>query len=482
LSRPLQDRLAQLRRGASEGVGPPASEDQTPAPGVRSAVARPRDQASSAAGELERLERALTGEIGEGLSLKERLERLVSVAARGRPRAAEPVPSRRPVPIEELIQGQRVTNQRGEFFLVEGDVHLDFRHGQVSLSRFQTVSPESPFILTGDREFESFDISRAVFLDTETTGLAGGTGTAAFLVGVGFVDGDRFCLRQYFMRDYHEEAALLRGLAEDLRGFRHLVTFNGRIFDIPLLEARYRLNRDRFPLGEALHLDLLPPARRLWKERLESCRLQTLENALLGVVREGDVPGEDIPGIYFNYVRTRDGRALARVLDHNRIDILSLAALAALACQWVEDDFADDPRDAYSLARVFERVALHDRCEELYRRVLESSPSAVRNASLLRLADRARRGGDLVRALAWWQEAADQGEWLGLRNLAVHHEHRSRDLGLALRLVEQGLAGGEPSPPNGKATADFRRRRERLKRKLGDEWAERRPGPRQPTG
>lgn len=422
--------------------------------------------------ELTSLERSLTGASGHGLPLKERLERLVSVAARGRAGTAERPASRRPVPIEELIQGERVENERGEFFLVEADLHLDFRHGGVSLSRFQAVAPESPFILTGDSEFYSFDLAQAVFLDTETTGLAGGTGTAAFLVGVGYVKDDRFRLRQYFMRDYHEEAALLRGLAEDIRGFRHLVTFNGRIFDIPLLEARYRLNRDRFPLAEALHLDLLPPARRLWKERLESCRLQSLEAALLGVMRQGDVPGEDIPEIYFDYVRTRDGRALARVLDHNRIDVLSLAALSALACQWVEDGLADDPRDAYSLARVFERVALHDRSDAQYRRVLASAASPVRNASLLRMAERARRSGELGQAVEWWREAAEHGDWLGLRNLAIHHEHRSRDLEAALGLVEQALSGGEPRPPNWKAAADLRRRRERLKRKLGKRPAE----------
>ncbi len=456
MSRSLQDRLAGLRREATPEARPTA---RTTPP--------PQGAASSPLEELEQLERSLTGASGDGLSLRARLERLVSVAARGGagPRA-RPV-SRRPVPIEELIQGERVENERGEFFLVEADVHLDHRHGEVSLSRFQALTPESPFILTGDSEFHSFDLSRAVFLDTETTGLAGGTGTAAFLVGIGYVQDDRFCLRQYFMRDYHEEAALLRGLAQDLRGFRHLVTFNGRIFDIPLLEARYRLNRDRFPLGDALHLDLLPPARRLWKQRLESCRLQALESALLGVMRQGDVPGEDIPEIYFDYVRTRDGRALARVLDHNRIDVLSLAALSALACQWVEDGSAEDPRDAYSLARVFERASLHDRSEVQYRRVLASAPSEVRNASLLRLADRARRQGDSPSAVALWREAAEQGEWLGLRNLVIHHEHRSRDLQAALHLVEQALAGREPCPPNGRATADLHRRRKRLTRKLG---------------
>jgi hypothetical protein len=162
-------------------------------------------------------------------------------------------------------------------------------------------------------------------------------------VGVGWVEGERFRFRQYFMRDYHEEPALLRGLAEDLAGCERIVTFNGGLFDVPLLETRYRLNRERFPLGQALHFDLLHPARRLWKARLESCRLQSLERALLGVTRRGDVPGEEIPRIYFDFVRRRDGRAMARVLEHNRLDVLSLAALAALACQWVEGGHAEDP-------------------------------------------------------------------------------------------------------------------------------------------
>src|SRR6185295_326430 len=148
--------------------------------------------------------------------------------------------------------------------------------------RLRALETDAAAVLSGEAELAGFDLSRAAFLDTETTGLAGGTGTAAFLIGLGFVEDERFVVRQYFMRDYHEEAALLRGLAEDLARFRHLVTFNGRTFDIPLLESRYAMNRERFPLGKARHFDLLFPARRLWKARLESCRLQVLEAALLG--------------------------------------------------------------------------------------------------------------------------------------------------------------------------------------------------------
>jgi uncharacterized protein YprB with RNaseH-like and TPR domain len=413
---------------------------------------------------LARLEARLVGESDEALSLKQRLERLVAAAAR-RPRGGLIAAGR---PLEELLHGRRVENARGEFFLVEDDVHLETLHGTVPLTRLRALDTGAVSILTGQPALGAFDLRRAVFLDTETTGLAGGTGTAAFLVGVGWVEGERFRFRQYFMRDYHEEAALLRGLADDLAGCERIVTFNGALFDVPLLETRYRLNRERFPLAQALHFDLLHPARRLWKARLESCRLQSLERALLGVTRRGDVGGEEIPRIYFDFVRRRDGRAMARVLEHNRLDVLSLAALAGLACQWVEGGQAEDPRDVYCLARVLERASLYDRSEEQYRRLLTQAPGPVRTASLLRLAARAKKSGAIQAAVAYWEEAAQSGDWLALRELALHHEHRSRDLPAALSAVEDGLGrlDGEHGPGTRRAVEDFHRRRQRLLAKL----------------
>ena len=137
-------------------------------------------------------------------------------AVKERERRREPAP----VPLEELVEGMRVENERGEFFLVETAVHLEVRHGDVPLSRVHAIDPSTVGVLTAEPELEGFDLRRAVFLDTETTGLAGGAGTAAFLIGVGWVEGERFVVRQYFMRDYHEEAALLHGLAEELRALR----------------------------------------------------------------------------------------------------------------------------------------------------------------------------------------------------------------------------------------------------------------------
>jgi uncharacterized protein YprB with RNaseH-like and TPR domain len=419
---------------------------------------------------LDRLERELLGNPepgpGEVLTLKARLERLVAVATtkeRERRRAPEPVP------LEELVDGMRVPNERGEFFRIDSSVHLEHRHGDVPLSRVRTIAPATVGLLTAEPALERFELQGSVFLDTETTGLAGGAGTAAFLIGLGWFEDERFRVRQYFMRDYHEEPALLHGLAQELGRFERLVTFNGKMFDVPLLDTRFRLNRGSFPLADAPHFDLLHPARRLWKARLESCRLQSLEVELLGLRRSGDIPGEEIPQVYFDWVRRRDARMLARVFDHNRQDIVSLAALAVFACRWLEEDRAEDPRDVYSLARVLERARLYERSEAEYRRALEVGAGALRGKALLRLAWRAKRAGEHARAAELWEEAGEAGEAEGWRELAIFHEHRSRDLDAALAAVERGQAlvapGGARELRAWHLAEAFERRRARLARR-----------------
>lgn len=440
----LHDRLRRLHREEALTSGHPAE------PG----------------GALGRLERALGTESPEEVSLKVRLERLVAVASMQRPRVEHQAEA--PIRLEEAVQGARHQNERGEYFVVDHDVHIDTFHGQLSLSRFLSRRPGEVSVLSGEPDFHDFDLSRAVFLDTETTGLSGGTGTAAFLIGIGFLDGDRFRVRQFFMRDYHEEPALLHGLAQDLARFDRVVTFNGKMFDVPLLETRYRLARTRFPLQRMPHLDLLHPARRLFKLRHESCRLTALETALLGVRRQGDIPGHEIPWVYFEYVRRRDARAIQKVLEHNRLDIVSLAALCLYACDWVFADDADDPRDAYSLGRVLDRAGLHDRALAHYRKVADTDDGVLRVRSLLRLARHARRAGEFDEAVALWTTAAEAGEPLAWRSLAIYYERRAQDPQKAFRAVESGLAlvrSGE-GPRSRRVRADLLARHTRLSRRL----------------
>jgi uncharacterized protein YprB with RNaseH-like and TPR domain len=190
-------------------------------------------------------------------------------------------------------------------------------------------------------------LERIAFLDTETTGLSGLTGTYAFLVGLGYFRIEwssaqprpaRACFvcEQFFMEDYPSEPALLEALAERLRSFDLLVTFNGARYDVPLLEARATLNRMRLPLGRP-HLDLLWPARRIWRRRLSSCALSSLERHVLGVRRSHDIPGADIPAIYFDYLRGLGRERLAPVFDHNVQDIVSLGALLLLLRELTAD-------------------------------------------------------------------------------------------------------------------------------------------------
>ena len=416
---------------------------------------------------LDSLEERCVGRVSDEAPLRERLQALMEAAAArvvSRPRTA----------LQDVAPGEVVENAHGTFYRLEHRMALDAFHGHVPLTRLRLADPDSVEIVAGEPGFEGFALDRAVFLDTETTGLAGGAGTAAFLIGLGFVEDQTFVVRQYFMRDYNEEPAMLHALAADVARFRHLVTYNGKMFDMPLLDARFRLNRARFALsGDAAHLDLLHPARRLWKLRLESCRLQALESALLGVRRTGDIPGEEIPQVYFRYVRNRDPRAIGRIFEHNKTDIVSLAALAALACQWVQEGEAglcpgDDARDVYSLGRVLERAQRVERAQSAYRKALSIGEGPLRIAALLRLASQARRSGDYESAATLWEEGARAGDCAAFRALAIHHERRRRDASAALRVVEAALLAlrGERDPCCRRVVAEMGRRRVRLQARL----------------
>jgi uncharacterized protein YprB with RNaseH-like and TPR domain len=230
----------------------------------------------------------------------------------------------------EALPGREMATPLGAFQLIENAYPLAFVHGAQPLSSWPASDPLTALRLIRQPAAADLELRSMAFVDIETTGLAGGTGTLAFLVGAGICQGEQFVLRQYFLRDPGEEEAMLSQLVDDLASASGWVTFNGGAFDMPILETRLTLNRQRGRLGQRPHLDLLPVARRLYRRRLPSCALGDLERHVLGLVREqDDVPGALIPEMYVEFLRSGQTDDMRRVIYHNAMDILSMVTLGA---------------------------------------------------------------------------------------------------------------------------------------------------------
>jgi len=255
-------------------------------------------------------------------------------------------------------------------------------------------------------------IGTLLFLDTETTGLVGGAGTLAFLVGVGAFTPDGFRLRQYFLRDPAEEAAMLQALEEDLESASGLVTFNGQAFDLPLLDSRYIVGlRQRRNLVAAPHLDLLHPARRLWSRALPDCSMSTIEQRILHLRRtEDDIPGALIPGLYLEYLRTGATDGMLRVLYHNAMDVLSLVGVATqvLGRHRQDDPSRLSPSEALAVGRWHQQAGRIDPAEQALRSAVGSSEGDLHLEALRRLTEYLKRGGRAGEALGAWAEWHDR--------------------------------------------------------------------------
>ncbi len=392
-------------------------------------------------------ERATT--LDETEDLRKRLERLgVGLGLTGlrppraAPEPAAPPPGRREA-IDDWVSGTEVQTAAGPCFVAEMRYPLAHLHGGATLGALLEHEPHELGALAGDLVQGADGFGRFAFLDTETTGLAGGTGTYAFLVGVGTFEDGEFVLRQCFMRDIPEEAAALLVVREVLERSRGLVTFNGRGFDWPLLETRFAMNRQPAPPVVPPHLDLLLPARRLWRLRLRSCALSSLEEHILGVGRgEADVPGWAIPALYRDFLLYGRAKPLARVFYHNAHDILSLATLAAHLCATVRQplEALRHGEDLFSLARRCEAEGDVATAVGLYEQCLRCQLApATRREATHRLSQLHRRAGDAAEALRLWQALAERGDVDACVELAKHYEHRAADLDEARRVAQRAL-------------------------------------------
>lgn len=349
------------------------------------------------------------------------------------------------IKIEEVVSGNFISTPFGDSFLRENYFPQDYRCGEVELFQIFQSSAKTISSLARDNRLREIDIHKTVFLDTETTGLAGGAGTYIFLVGVGYFAKDQFCVRQYFMRDFNEERALLSAVNELLSDFNTIVTYNGKAFDIPLIESRFIMSGMKLNIKNPGHFDLLYPARRLWKRRLENCSLSTVERDILGVIRENDVPGYLVPEIYFRYLKTKDARALKPVFEHNLQDILSLVALVSRMCFLIEDplNYTKYGMDIFSIGRMFDEEKRYEQCTHYYTEALKHNLAEEETSEILKLASFAyKRQGEWEDAEKIWKEIIERNRefiYYPYEELAKYYEHHLKDYQKAKIILEEAL-------------------------------------------
>lgn len=377
---------------------------------------------------------------------------------------------RRPRPIEAAIPGRVWPTRAGEAYAVEARYPAGHRQGVAALRGDAPMDMLAAW--AGDARVRGMPLEAFAFLDTETTGLSGGAGTLVFMVGVGRFEGGGFHLTQFFLRELAEEAAMLTALEQFLAPCQALVTFNGKAFDAPLLNNRYALHGWPSPLNGAVHLDLLPLARRLWRDRLPSRRLGELEAEILRASRtEEETPGYLVPVIYQEYLQTGDPVPLKGVFYHNAMDVLSMAALLAHIAGMLADPLqAAYELDWLALGRLHEEMGRLDSARQLYTHCLgrpiesEAWLEAARRLSFL-----FKREGNWTAAVKLWKAAAGRGKIYAYEELAKFYEHQAGDVQSAREWTEAALAQleqpGFPLMQRFQWKPAFDRRQARLERK-----------------
>jgi uncharacterized protein YprB with RNaseH-like and TPR domain len=332
--------------------------------------------------------------------------------------------------LEDVLGGRWINTRQGDVFVVEQTFSTDYHHGVMPIQLTAPLSTLSEW--AHDARISGLALTQLAFLDTETSGLSGGTGTYAFMVGAGRFVEDEFRLSIFFMRDPAEEAALLEALVDFLAPCSALVTFNGKAFDAPLLRTRYELNHIPCPFDGFSHIDLLPLARRLWRDRLPSRALKYLEEHIMSAPRSSDeVPGFEIPWLYFDFLRTGDITPLKGVFYHNAMDVVAMAALLSLTSGMLADPHGSDlehGQDVIALAKLFEDLNRWDDAAILYERGLKSTlPEEDFWQAVRRLSALQRRRGDMEHAVQLWHQAAMEGHIYAHVELAKYFEHTRRD-------------------------------------------------------
>jgi len=383
--------------------------------------------------------------------------------------AARPAPSAAPPrPLAQPLERSQQSRQSSQTLFAEEWHRLDYRHGNVFLGERRVPGDEALLRLAPG--LTAADLAGAAFIDVETTGLVGGTGTYVFLIGVATFENDSLRLRQLFLSDLGRERAMLAELASLLHGCRCLVTFNGKRFDVPLLETRFILSRLAPTLGRLPHVDLLYPARRLYRRRLPSCSLASLESAVLGFERGVETPGWAIPQLYFDYVRSGRVEPLAPVFRHNKLDLLSLVALLGHLGRLVGSEAPRCSEDCLAIAVWDDAEGRLEEAARLYEAAIIGARRNGLGEIQERLARLYRRLGRWEEAVRLWRELARDTNPVrrmdALIELAKFAEHRNRDYHAAEDFTREALAIAASPDMRGEPLAGIGPRQARLAHRL----------------
>jgi len=352
--------------------------------------------------------------------------------------------------LEQVLSGELIATDHGIIFVRTKKYDVTHEHGLVTLGEIDHVSPYFLHLAGKDDNLKQIDLRRSLFFDTETTGLAGGSGTHIFLTGLGYFEDDQFIIKQFFLRDFPDEPAMLHAIHDLFSQFHSLVSFNGKSFDLPLLRSRFIYHRVQKQFVDPPHLDLLHAARRVWKHRLQDCSLANLEARVIQVRRHNDIPSYLIPQLYFAYLRNKNALPLQQVFYHNEIDILSLVSLTIML-----DQIHKQPLEALShhldlktLARHYENTHQWQRNISIYQFLFEKETDKKQKTEIgIRLGYCYKRLGNWNEAVGLWQQLLDEGSFRPepYEELAKYYEHQVGDLDRAEHVVvkARGQGAGE---------------------------------------
>jgi uncharacterized protein YprB with RNaseH-like and TPR domain len=408
----------------------------------------------------------------EGLSTRQKLEKLVNLGLKRKEKAPETAP------LHDIHEPQDAVppdedSEAGGFTVREFSYPLDAVYGKFSLDQWKHVSPGQLAVITGEDEFLSVSPAHLLFFDTETTGLSGGTGTIPFMLGFGYFEEDDFRVKIFILNDLDREDEFLEEVDTFLqsRTFSATVTYNGKGFDFPLMETRYVLQRKRFPLLKLPHLDFLFPARTLWKHTYTSRKLGHLGDILLGISREEDVDAARIPTMYFNYLRSGSYAVIQRIVEHNALDLVGLAGLLLLGVKYLEDiSHTADEGEILGTAKLFEKYGDFETADGLYKNLKQSAmrkevmEKAVKGLALiLKKKKLYAEAAELWEMLSGHRDRPGPRDRHALRELSVHLEHREKNFVTALEWVREGLKIIDLTDAQRR---DFEKRYKRLNKKI----------------